>query len=190
MSEIDITRYGPAFTELLAQPRTMALDQGSANADARPALDALTPESAFIDQPIVDRGMAASCISGVWLYHDYHDRSHSFSQDIPSSTGSYWHGVMHRREPDYWNSKYWFRKVGDHAIFADLAAAANEEAQKAGMPDAVASLVSGGRWDAAGFVDLCERAATEGGELEALCQQIQWREWWLLFDYSYQNTIG
>jgi hypothetical protein len=189
MSDTDLTQYGQAFAELLAEPRTMVLDQGSANSAARPALESLSIDKAFDGQRVTNRDMAAACVSGVWLYHDFHDRSHTFSQDIDTTTGSFWHGIMHRREPDYWNSKYWFRKVGTHAIFGDLAVAANEEAQAAGLANVIAPLTVGGRWDAAGFVDLCEQAATEGGDLESLCQQIQWREWWLLFDYSYQNAI-
>jgi hypothetical protein len=39
-------------------------------------------------------------------------------------------------------------------------------------------------------VDLCQTAAKERGSLEELCQQIQMREWWLLFDYCYQQAIG
>ncbi|MHC4996678.1 MAG: hypothetical protein ACYTGQ_16665 [Planctomycetota bacterium] len=190
MSAQDPSPYGQAFAELLAAPRRMVLDQGSPNVAAKPALRALTIEHAFAGRNVVDRDMAAACISGMWLYHDYHDKSHTFSQDIHTPTGSFWHGIMHRREPDYWNSKYWFRKVGEHPVLPGLASAAEEEAQVEGLSETIAHLTSGGRWDTAGFVDLCEEAYHEGSGLESLCQAIQWREWWLLFDYSFQNAIG
>ena len=45
--------------------------------------------------------MAACCLCGLWLLHDFLDESHSLSQEITTDTGSYWHGIMHRREPDY-----------------------------------------------------------------------------------------
>ena len=52
--------------------------------------------------------------AALWLYVDDLDRSHSVSQGIENSTGSYWHGIMHRREGDFLNSHYWFNKVGEH----------------------------------------------------------------------------
>jgi hypothetical protein len=55
--------------------------------------------------------------AALWLYVDELDRSHEVSQTIETPTGSLWHGIMHRREGDFWNSKYWFRKAGpNHAL--------------------------------------------------------------------------
>lgn len=51
--------------------------------------------------------------SALWLYVDDLNRSHEISQTIESPIGSLWHGIMHRREGDFWNSKYWFRKAGN-----------------------------------------------------------------------------
>jgi len=52
--------------------------------------------------------------SALWLYIDELDRSHTVSQGIEDTTGSFWHGIMHRREGDFSNSHHWFNKVGDH----------------------------------------------------------------------------
>ena len=56
--------------------------------------------------------MAAACLAGLWLHHNFLDESHTLSQDIDTTTGSYWHAIMHRREGDYGNAKYWLHRVG------------------------------------------------------------------------------
>jgi hypothetical protein len=59
--------------------------------------------------------------AGVWLYVDALDRSHTISQGVKDATGSFWHGIMHRREGDFSNSHYWFHRTGDHPAMADIA---------------------------------------------------------------------
>ena len=59
--------------------------------------------------------------AGLWLYADQLNRSHDVSQTIETPTGSYWHAIMHRREGDYGNSHYWFRRVGKHPAMRALA---------------------------------------------------------------------
>ena len=66
---------------------------------------------------IADREMASCCLAGVWLLHDYLDESHNISQRIDTPEGSYWHAIMHRREGDFSNAKYWYRHVGEHPVF-------------------------------------------------------------------------
>ena len=39
------------------------------------------------------------------------DDAHAIVQDIDSPEAAYWHGILHRAEGDYWNSKYWFRQA-------------------------------------------------------------------------------
>jgi len=60
--------------------------------------------------------------AALWLYVDELDRSHVISQQLSNATGSFWHGIMHRREGDFSNSHYWFRQAGAHPAMADVAA--------------------------------------------------------------------
>lgn len=182
------TEYGPVLSELLVEERLNELDPGSPNTKASPRLDAITVDRAFAHARVRDRDMAAACLAGLWLYHDLLDESHRISQSIHTTTGSYWHGIMHRREPDYSNSKYWFRRVGRHPIFPALRDAAADLA--AAEPDGSAEfLISQEQWDPFAFIDLVERATAASSSIEMLCRKVQKREWELLFDYSYRQAI-
>ncbi|MCS6775534.1 MAG: hypothetical protein RMJ43_06020 [Chloroherpetonaceae bacterium] len=55
-------------------------------------------------------------IAGLWLYVDDLERSHTVSQKIDTPTGAFWHGIMHRREGDFGNSRYWFRRAAGHPL--------------------------------------------------------------------------
>jgi len=194
MDEFDPHVYGPVFAPLLNVERRRALGAGAPNNAAWSALEQLEIKPAFAHatRSVADRDMAACCLSGVWLLHDYLDESHTISQGIKTSSGSFWHAIMHRREGDFSNAKYWFRHVGRHPVFAPLAERAAELAAARGNAAAVQSLSSAGEWDPFAFVDLCQAARRGGGDamLRDLCLDVQQAEWELLFDHCYRAAIG
>lgn len=194
MTPFDARKYGPIVAELLSVPRLAELGSGSPDRRRDDHLRQMTAESLIAPETVRDADMAAACLAGIWLYFDYLDESHEISQSIPTSSGSYWHGIMHRREPDYDNAKYWFRRVGSHPIFESLCTAAREIAAgvvaAGGQLDPAADFIATQtRWDAARFVDLCRHATQNGSSCEPLCRHIQQREWQLLFDDCYRRAV-
>ena len=170
--------YGPVFASLLEIDRIRPLDEGTGTqgtgpkeidyAEMRDQLAKLTLVDAFAHASLVDDAMARCCLSGIWLLYDFLDESHTISQNIATAEGSFWHGIMHRREGDFGNAKYWFRKVGEHPVFTQI-----DE-----------------NWDPFDFVDACQSALGSGGPEESRCQQLQRQEWEGLFDHCYRQAAN
>ena len=181
--------YGPAVMALLRDAKLNDLGPGSSEPNRREQLTALTPEVIAAPHALGSRNMALACMAGLWLRHDFLDESHRISQELENTSGSYWHAIMHRRERDFSNAKYWFRRVGDHRIFEPLRAAARDFAADCGAPKAADFLKVQSTWDPFKFVDLCELALAGSGPIRALCMEIQQIEWELLFESCFLEAI-
>ena len=184
----------PFLPDLVDSERINALGPGAPHEALRPKLATLTLETIFPGQRIFDPDAARCCLAGLCLLHDFLDESHNISQEIETADGSYWHGILHRREPDYGNAKYWFRRVGQHPVFEPLAQAARELAlaEKKPLPAVASYLAETTSWDPDRFIDLCESvarhksAATDPAEL--LARRIARAEWDLLFAYCHRQA--
>jgi hypothetical protein len=183
--EFDPDRYGEVCSELLSSERLPSLGPGHPDR-AADRLRGLTPERLFDGPPLANPSMGLCCLSGLWLWFDQLDTSHGISQQIDTTSGSYWHGMMHRREPDYSNAKYWFRAVGDHPIYNSLAVAAAELIGSTNALQVDQVLSGDATWDPYRFVDLCQRHVDTGSPVEYTLRQIARAEWQLLFDYCYR----
>jgi len=58
---------------------------------------------------------------GLHLLNDDLVASHALSQQHEGkSLADYWHAIIHRREGDYGNSRYWFGRVGRVPILSEV----------------------------------------------------------------------
>ena len=187
---IDANQYGPTVADLLSEDRLAELGPGRPNSARHDVLRSLKVAALLQPASVVDPDMVSCCLSALWLWHDFLDQSHTISQDIHTTTGSYWHGIMHRRERDFSNAKYWFRRVGDHPVFPKLRTAAAELAGQVADFGEASFLVRQSQWDAFGFVDLCQATIGSGTEQEQLCRHIARAEWQLLFDHCFRQATG
>lgn len=91
----------------------------------RDPLPVLTPKGVWREDltPVIT-GLSAPplVLAGLHLWNDDIDRCHRIAQAHEAAEGNYWHAILHRREPDYSNAKYWYRRVGKHPIFSGLRA--------------------------------------------------------------------
>ena len=147
----------------------------------RPIRDA--DESALTSEQKVGDAQTFTLIRGALLYAlDDLDGAHGFFQDVPGDLAGYWHGMLHRREPDFENARYWFRRAGTLPFFDELhSRAAKQSADMAKQPS----------WDPYLFTGQCEQA--RHGETESLSElrDLQRAEFDVAFDYTWrQCRIG
>ncbi|MBT4864907.1 MAG: hypothetical protein HON53_07315 [Planctomycetaceae bacterium] len=136
--------------------------------------------------------------AGLLQLHDELNASHSLSQSVEGEgkhlTGDYWHAIMHRREPDYSNAKYWFRRVGRNPIFdalVDRAGSLLAQCQSPVAPGWEERLIAADGWDPFVFVDLCEHCCQSGDDaLTRVAEEIQFAEMLLLIEQTYRDACA
>jgi len=144
------------ITDLLAVPHPVVLGPG---APATALRDRIARAAALVSRP---------CAAGLWLRFDFLDAAHEVAQSNEGDPDhDIWHAILHRREPDAWNAKYWWRRAGAHPVLAELRRRAPEVGYAYTTPEA--------------FVDFCEKVRDTGTADEETAKRVQQLEWDLLF---------
>lgn len=164
-----------------------------------------TPASLFPHQRIADAPAAAGAIIGLRIWNDEFEAAHNLAQGLTDATGSYWHGICHRREghrgsgleSNLGNARHWFRRVGQHPAYDDVYRTALNVLGEAGVgfrwaTEARQQLEQRGEWDPAILADWvgeAERGVLSPATIELL-EQLQWREIALLTDWCAKTALG
>ena len=192
--------YTPAIAEVIEKleagnPLPTLVPQKAWSAELTDALASKSVDELFHGESVKNTTFGDAIKSGLLLWNDALDESHNISQGLANQTGSYWHGLMHRREPDYSNAKYWFGRVGTHPIFPQLRERALAILNETPDPsDALAQMAqtieAEAQWDAYQFIDWCQAAESDAAaDVTRFLQQVQAEEIKLLLAYSYQNAV-
>jgi hypothetical protein len=129
---------------------------------------------------VIGKPAIFALVRGGLLYAlDDLDGCHALFQDAPGDLGSYWHGMMHRREGDFDNARYWFRRAGTLPVFAALHASAAEFS---------ADMAKQLSWDPYLFTGLCEQARFGAEDERGILPRLQRVEFDGLFDYCWRQA--
>jgi hypothetical protein len=133
---------------------------------------------------------ANAMLAGLWLYFDHLDESHTISQSLENPTGSFWHAIMHRREGDFSNAKYWYARCQTHPSLATMAAAAGKHVNQMPADKSLLRLVATG-WNPNAFVDLVQAVHESPSDpRHGLAVALQRLEWQVLFDHCARAAAG
>jgi hypothetical protein len=177
--EFHAEQYGSGIRDILERAgsgvRPLALVRtGSASPELRKAIS--------------DLRTSESVRSGLYLYCGCWDEAHSVADSVEQPDGYFWHGIVHRQEPDPGNAAYWFRKTGVHPVFSGLGEEAGQRGYKI-EPASGGPCASGRAWDPFAFIEYCESARRRpGSKEEQVAMKVQLIEWQLLFDYCARGS--
>ena len=103
--------------------------------------------------------------------------------DDATVTLAFWHAILHRREGDFSNSKYWYHRAAEHLVLPSIGVAVAAAVNHLPADKSILRLIRTG-WHPDAFVDLVEEVANRPTdprrETIIAIQRIEWRA---LFDH-------
>jgi hypothetical protein len=118
--------------------------------------------------------------AGLLYVYDAIDEAHRIIQDVETDEGSYWHGMVHRREGDFENARYWFRRTGKLKVFAEMHVRAASVSSLMGRQE---------NWDPYVLVGQCEQARFGGDVNQKELVALQRIEFEVMFDHLWRGAF-
>lgn len=91
---------------------------------ARDPLPPLVPSQIFdeaLSEEIAALPDQTAVKTGLFLLNDDLASGHALAQSLQGQPlGDFWHAIIHRREADWNNARYWFGKAGPEAILTQI----------------------------------------------------------------------
>ncbi len=97
---------------------------------------------------LADAAMFSLVKGGLFYALDALPEAHAIFQEANDDVAAYWHGMLHRREGDFDNARYWFRRAGVQPFFSEAHRAASARSD---------TMARQSNWDPYLFTGQCEQ---------------------------------
>jgi hypothetical protein len=121
--------------------------------------------------------------SALYICFDCFEEAHNIAQDHEGPAGNWLHAILHRREPDAGNSKYWYAKVKAPAkVYEGIGKKALAYLGESPLPELeplAKKMEKSKTWEPEAFVDLADKIrqkekASPAYRTLAKIQEIEW----------------
>lgn len=129
---------------------------------------------------IRDIGLLSLVRAALFYAIDALGESHRIVQQSDGDLAAYLHGMLHRREGDFDNARYWFRRAGELPFFASLHSATIPHSEEMAKQPG---------WDPYLFTGLCEQEKFGDDTQHRSLVALQRAEFEALFDYLWRQTV-
>jgi hypothetical protein len=160
------------------------LERGKPIAKGREAVAGLSEKSKKADDP-----KTLLLQSAFYICFDCFEEAHNIAQDHEGPIGNWLHAILHRREPDGGNAKYWYARVKlPDKVNQRIVEEALKLLKSVSLPELEPlqrKISKSGAWEPEDFVDLCDkfRQKDSGSLAYWTLAKIQEIEWWGLVEF-------
>ena len=182
-STVSMNRYPDFIQRLLLHERTLdePLPKEPTDYELVIRVREIDDTRLFGSQPLAPGAPVALVRAGLFYYHNAMDDSHKQAAKSAGDLGSYWHGMVHRREGDFENARYWMRRAGEQPVFPEMQARASD-----GSPH----MSRQSNWDPFLFIHLCEQYKYGETEYKKELGHLQRVEFAAMFDYVWRQCVA